>query len=157
MILPNGVTGFFDSVDTPQTKVNGKQFKQICITIAIHNGGKIIAFKEPEYPMNFYSVYVEFFNKQFHILLNEYYPNLAFASIVEFGNIEFIDIPILYKQFNPFYKVLNTSELNNPVTLINSSKKSIIQNNNELNSTELKEIVFWKLKTVGEIIFNYWD
>ncbi|MEH6944144.1 hypothetical protein [Bacillus sp. JJ722] len=125
MILPNGITGFCNSVENQPPKVDRQQFKQLCYDIVIHSRGKIVDFKEPEYPMNFYSVYVHLFNKNFYILLNEHYPFLAFSSSVEFGNIRFIDLPNFSEQFTPFYKVLHTGELSLPLTMRNGSKKDV--------------------------------
>ena len=157
MNLPNGITGFFNSKNGQSPKVDGKQFKQVCFTISTRSRGKVLEFKEPQYPTNFYNVEVKIINKHLYILLNEHYPYLAFASVVEFGNIKFIDEPDLIKQFSSFYKVLGTKELNEPLSLRFGSKKSILQNANELNSAELEQIAYWKPEKVGEVIFNYWD
>lgn len=112
MKLPNGVTGFF--YDEPPPEVDGKIFKQLCFDFAPRNGGKVMGFKGPEYPANFYCAQVEAGDKQFNILLNEYYPYLASASAVEFCNIKFIDAPAIKEYFSPCYQVLNTDELNSP-------------------------------------------
>ena len=77
--------------------------------------------------------------------------------LLNLGNIKFIDEPDLIKQFSSFYKVLGTKELNEPLSLRFGSKKSILQNANELNSAELEQIAYWKPEKVGEVIFNYWD
>ncbi|MCM3654797.1 hypothetical protein [Metabacillus litoralis] len=150
MILPNGVTGFYNSEAIKPPKVEGKQFKQLCFDIVSRNGGKVIDFNTPQYPANFYYAQVEILGNRFYILLNEHYPYLAFASAVEFGNIKFIDNPVLYEQFSPFFRVIGTVELNVPFNQ-NLVKKT------ELNSAELEQLAYWKPETVGQIIFNYWD
>src|SRR5687767_12355815 len=91
MILPNGVTGFSDSEANPPQKVDGKQFKQLCFDFAARNGGKVLEFNTPQYPENFYHAHVEVSGNVFYLLLNEHYPFLTFASLVEPGNIAFID------------------------------------------------------------------
>jgi hypothetical protein len=157
MKLPNGITGFYNSKNNQPLKVDGKQFKQVCFTITTQSGGKVLEFKEPQYPINFYDVEVKVFDNHFHILLNEHYPYLAFASVVEFGKINFIDVPELLKQFSSFYKVLDVKELNEPLVLKLGSKKGILQNDNDLNSAELEQVAYWKPERIGEVIFNYWD
>ncbi|WP_088087996.1 hypothetical protein [Bacillus sp. OV166] len=117
----------------------------------------MLEFREPQYPMNFYDVEVKLFNKHFHILLNEHYPYLACATVVEFGKIKFIDVPELFQQFISFYKVLDVKELNEPLVLKLGSKKGILQNDNYLNSAELEQLAYWKPERIGEAIFNYWD
>jgi len=152
MKLPNGVTGFYHSKANKPPQVDGKQFKQVCFDIASRNGGKVIDFNPSQYPMNFYKARVEIFNNRFYILLNGHYPYLAFASAVELGNINFIDIPVLFEQFSPFYQVIGAVELNIPVSEILGK-----ENENALNSAELEQLAYWKPKTIGNIIFNYWD
>ncbi|WP_041964138.1 hypothetical protein [Mesobacillus selenatarsenatis] len=156
MKLHNGITGFYSSKNNKPPKVDGKQFKQVCATIVNNSGGNLFEFKEPQYPMNFYDTEVKVFNKHFHIILNEHYPYLAFASVVRFGKINFIDVPEL-KQFCSLYKVLSVKELNEPLVLKPGSKKGILQNDNDLNSAELEQVAYWQPKRIGEVIFNYWD
>lgn len=150
MILPNGVTGFSDSEANKPPKVDGKQFKQLCFDLAARNGGKVIEFYTPQYQANFYHAQVEVLGNVFYILLNEHYPYLTFASLIEPGNIKFIDKPSLNEQFSPFYRVIGTVELNVPFhqTMV---KKT------ELNTAELEQLAYWKPETVGQIIFNFWD
>ncbi|MGG3891252.1 hypothetical protein [Metabacillus fastidiosus] len=152
MKLPNGITGFSTSEANKPPQVEEKQFKQLCFHFVTHKGGKVIDFNVPQYPVNFYNAKVEIFNMQFCILLNEHYPYLAFTSTVEFGNIEFIDIPILSEQFSLFYQVMDTAALNVPISKILEEK-----NKHELNNAEWGEIAYWKPETIGQIIFNYWD
>jgi hypothetical protein len=157
MKLPNGVTGFYNAKHNKPPTIDEKQFKQICFSLISRNGGKVLDFKEPQVATNFFDVEAKVLNKHLHILLNVHYPYMAFAFDVEFGKITFIDEPELFKQFSPFYNVLDTKELNAPVILRLGSKKSILQNDNELNSAELEQIAYWKPERIGEIIFNYWD
>lgn len=157
MKLPNGVTGFYSAKHNKPPTIDEKQFKQICFSLISSNGGEVLDIKEPQVATNFFDVEAKIFNKHLHILLNVHYPFMAFAFDVEYGKITFIDEPELFKQFSPFYNVLNTKELNAPVLLRLGSKKSIVQNDNELNSDELEQIAYWKPERIGEIIFNYWD
>jgi len=156
MKLPNGITGFYNSESNKPPKVDGKQFKHVCATIVNRSGGQVLNFRIPQYPMNFYDAEVKVSNKHFHILLNEHYPYLAFSSVVEFGNVNFIDVPEL-NQFSSLYRVLNVKELNEPLALKPDSKKRTLQNNNELNSAEMEQVAYWKPKRIAEVIFNYWD
>lgn len=156
MKLPPGITGFYDSKNNKPPKVDGKQFKQVCATLVNRSGGNVLAFKEPDYPMNFYDIEVEVFHKHFHILLNKHYPYLAFASVVEYGKINFIDVPEL-KQLRSLYKVLRVEELNEPLVLNPDSKEGILQKENDLNRAELEQVAYWKPNRIGEVIFNYWD
>lgn len=150
MKLPNGITGFYDSKTNIPPQIDGKQFQQLCFDFASRNRGKVVDFITPQYPSNFYYAQVDVLGNLFYILLNEHYPYLAFASAVEFGNIKFIDRPVLNEQFSSFYRILGVGKLNVPLNQILIKKT-------ELNSAELEQIVYWKPETVGQIIFNHWD
>jgi len=150
MKLPNGVTGFYDSKLNKPPQVDGEQFKQLCFDFASRNRGKVMDFVTPQYPTNFYYAQVEMLGNLFFILLNEHYPYLAFASVVEFENIHFIDRPVLNEPFSSFYQVIGTGELHVPLN------QGLIKKT-ELNRAELEQIAHWKPETVGQIIYNYWD
>jgi hypothetical protein len=150
MELPNGVTGFYYSEVNKPPQVDEKQFKQLCFNIVSSNGGKILEFNPPRSPANFYYALVEMHDKRFYILLNEHYPFLAFASAVESGNINFIDIPALFEQFMPFYQVISCVELN---LSINQQSVEL----SDLNRAELEQVSYWKPERKGQVIFNYWD
>jgi hypothetical protein len=51
--LPNGITGFFEKQSEPP-KMDGRQFKHLCFSIANNNGGSVLNFKEPQAGTNFY-------------------------------------------------------------------------------------------------------
>lgn len=48
-------------------------------------------------------------------------------------------------------------ELNDPLYIKESTAQIILENDNELNSAELEQIAYWKPKSVGEVIYNFWD
>lgn len=122
-------------------------FKELCFMLMMQCGGKVLGFKEPQIATNFFDVEVSLFQKQLHILLNENYPFLAFASHVEYFYIHFCEEPELNKLFSPYYRVLGTKELSAPLDL----------KENELDPSELQQIAYWKPVTLGEVIFNFWD
>jgi hypothetical protein len=156
MKLPNGITGFYEKHNEPPM-VDDKQFKQLCFNLIKNNGGRILEFNEPKENTNFFDVEVCIFNKHFHILLNAHYPIIAFASIVTFGEIDYLDEPQLNIEFSPFYTVLRKEELNESIIINTESKKYTLQIDNEMNSAELKQIAYWKPERIGDVIFNHWD
>ncbi|MGE7880058.1 hypothetical protein [Peribacillus muralis] len=157
MILPKGVTGYYYAEHNMPPTIDGNQFKQHCFSIIGRNNGQVFGSLEQQIAVNFFNVEVKVFNKHMHILLNVHYPFLAFASFVDFENIDFIDEPELMKQFSPFYKVLGREELIEPLIIKEGTGKIILENDNELNSAELNQIAYWKPKSVGEVIYNFWD
>ncbi|MCM3693051.1 hypothetical protein [Neobacillus niacini] len=148
MKLPNGVSGFYDSEANEPPQIDGKLFKQLCYHLTACNGGKVLDGNLSHSSANFFKVQVEMFDFVFYILLNKHYPYLAFAAAVDFGDIQFVDIPALSEQFSPFYQVLDTLELRTP---LEDKHKS------GLNRAELQQISYWKPEKVGQIVFNFWD
>lgn len=122
----------------------------MCFDFVSRKGGKVISVSPPLYPANFYCAQVEISRELIYILLNEHYPYLTFVSSVEFEDIKFIDVPALHALFDAFYQVTGTVELNASVD------QSLLMKM-ELNSAEVEQIAYWKPRTIGQIIFNYWD
>ena len=157
MNLPNGVTGFYSSIVNKPNEIDEKQFKDICFNLVRKNQGRILDIDESNLATNFLKVKMNICNREMYVLLNAYYPFLAFASTVEFPHLNFIDDPVLSKDFMPFYTVLSKEELNEPLDIRKSKGKVSLENKNKLSSSELEQILFWKPKKVGEVIFNFWD
>lgn len=150
MKLPNGITGFYELNSDAPPRVDWKPFKQLCFDVALRNGGKVKEFYMAQYPTTFHYAKVEISEDEFFILLNKHYPYLAFASLVGFEGITFMDRQDLIEQLHFSYFILEERELNEPFNqdVINHSK---------LNAAELEQITYWKPETIGEVIFNYWD
>ncbi len=64
--------------------------------------------------------------------------------------INFVDAPALAEEFRGFdcYDILSASELMQRVT-----KETL----SELSDAEMNQVKYWKPKTIGEFIFNFWD
>ena len=150
MMLPNGITGFYESESHKPPQIDGPSFKQICYSALSRHGGNILEFHAPQYSANFYDVHAEMSGSPFFILLNEHYPFLAFASAVEYGNIQFMDIPALHEDFSPYYRTMSKAELCKPFNLS-------LTTDCEIKSAELEQIAYWKPETIGKIIYNHWD
>lgn len=157
MKLQNGVTGFFNPAIDTLSYIDGKQFKQICFTVASKNKGKIVSFETPGLATNFYKACIELSEKKVFVLLNAHYPYLTFATNVEYGNIQFINEEKLAEEFSSYYTVLSKEELIEPIRIRLGSKKNIVLNENTLNEAELEQIVYWQPNTIGHVLFNYWD
>ncbi len=154
-MLLNGITGFHCREEDKPPNVNGEKYKSLCFSLARLIDEKVIAFTDPQYPTNFYKVKL---SNDIYILLNAHYPYISFATFVEYGKVVFINESTLYKAFSSSnYRVLTTTELNKPLRLFAKSGQVIIENGNNLNEAELSQIKQWRPKTIGEIIYNFWD
>ncbi|QKS71220.1 hypothetical protein FLK61_31405 [Paenalkalicoccus suaedae] len=152
MKLLNGVTGFYDYTLYEPPQVNYNQFKQLCYsyTFTNQNKARVIDSNVDAGLTNFYLAHLEHEGVPIYILLNMHHPYLAFASRVDVEHIHFVNHTAMYEFFCAYYHVLPTSELNRPV-----NKKLL--SDSKLNKAEMEQITYWQPKTVGEIIFNYWD
>jgi hypothetical protein len=155
LLLLEGITGFPLNNDLAESV--STEFKQVCYSISRQTHGKLLSFEKPHESQNFYKAELEWKDEKLFILLNGSYPIVAFASNVEPFNITFIDHPIVneVETFTNIYTIAVASELEEPV-YIDERAKSLV-NENKLNKQELSQLFYWKPKTVGEIVFNFWD
>lgn len=146
MILKNGITGFFESLDDKKS-IPSQSFIQFCNEIVYNNQGKILFMDLELTGKNFYCSKQQFQDQICYILLNASYPYVAFASLVSMERIIYIDKPDYIKYIPDNYLVLNKNVL-----------ETIFENcDNQLNKAERKQILYWEPETIGEVIFNFWD
>lgn len=146
MILKNGITGFFESLDDKKS-IPSQSFIQFCNEIVYNNQGKILLMDLELTGKNFYCSKQQFQDQICYILLNASYPYVAFASLVSMEKIIYIDKPDYIKYIPDNYLVLNKNVL-----------ETIFENcDNQLNKAERKQILYWEPETIGEVIFNFWD
>lgn len=127
--------------------VDGQQFKKICFEVLRVAKGEVLKWEEPLYPYNYYKVHMRLKGELYYILLNEFYPYLAFASKWEDIVIEYMDLPTLTNGFNEYYKVLSKKQLN----------LQFCKQEHDLAEEELKQVKYWQPRTIGEVMFNCWD
>lgn len=153
MLLLDGISGFLID-DIPE--VDSLQFKGLCYTLANYSKGKILYLEEPHVTQNFHKAELCLENGSIFILLNSSYPFVAFAPSVQY-DIEFVDhsLASVVDAFSNGFRVLSANELNQ--RLILDERTNNILNKNCLNKAELNQIFYWKPKTVGDVIFNFWD
>ena len=71
--------------------IDGQQFKKICYEVLRRLKEKYLNLRVLLYPHNYFKVHIRLKGELFYILLNEYYPYLAFANKWEDIVIEFTD------------------------------------------------------------------
>jgi hypothetical protein len=154
MILPTGVTGFWQNGIQPPTASNVKGFVSACHEAARRLGGNVIASEEPysRKTNNFAVVIVVFPRQRVAALLNAHYPIVGFAEPIPVHEqeIRFADAPSLREQLlsSGVYQVLSREALETAVTPAAAR---------ELADGEVEQIRYWKPRRVGDIIFNFWD
>ncbi|OIJ19163.1 hypothetical protein BKP45_14240 [Anaerobacillus alkalidiazotrophicus] len=151
LILRYGVTGFY-----PAPSVSKTEFRDLCYSLFRK---KIFKFIGGETGKSFYECIIKEKDDNFHILLNAQYPFLAFTAPrkLDTHDLPFIEIPEIAKPLNQFYEILSPAQLNEPFIYTKKGRKIRVKNKNKLHHEELQQIAYWESKTVGEVVFNFYD
>jgi hypothetical protein len=154
LLLLDGISGFRNN-EVPD--VYASQFKELCYSLANITHGKLVSFEIPDQSRNFYKAELEWNKGNTFILLNSSYPVLAFASSVEHFNIHFVDHPHAktLKTFSTVFTIATFNELIEPLEIDERTKT--VLNKNTLNQSEINQILYWKPKIVGDVVFNFWN
>ena len=144
IILKRGVTGFFESADSKLSEMSFSSFRKICYSLRLED------FVLTETVQNKYSGYYyakcRISGNNLYILLNRYYPFIAFTENLSYGEKVFKDVPAL-EVFFYGYNVLKADILNSPFR----------KDESELSECELRQIDYYSPVTFGNVIFNEWD
>ncbi|MED4015149.1 hypothetical protein [Sutcliffiella cohnii] len=121
-----------------------------------------MSYREPVVAQNYYYAEVSLSNEDgLYILLNSIYPFIAFTTSPVPFNMTFVDQKQLRATINQLYgevyRVLHPVELDEPLRLKEAKGGLVVLNENTLNKWDIYNIKYWKPKTVGEVVFNYWD
>jgi len=153
MILKYGITSFFDSSKREVPFLDFKEFKKLTYLIAKRINSKVEKIEKNSGSHNYY--YALFSEKPHKgLVCNAHYPLVAFV-----------------KSFHEpcFGKILISAEDSFISNIISDSyyfeyiSSSILETEfkeemaYELGDVELEQIKYWNSKTLGEIIFNYYD
>ena len=144
MILKRGITGFFD-VDI-LVENDYKTFKQVCHCIQMNTTNfNLLDIYRPNSTNYFYANF-NTNGQDFYILLNKFYPIVAFTNELTFMDKVFINVskkPVYLMN----YDIVNADILNSP----------FIDIENDLSKVELEQIKYYNPTSIGNIIFNEWD
>ena len=143
MILKKGITGFFDVRDESKDETGYYDFKKICYSIRMNNL-KLLEVCNSDNTSYFYAHFI-FDDNDLYILLNKYYPVIAFIQKLEI-NKNFIDFNRMNVYFTG-YEIINANILNSEFT----------GKEHNLSPVELEQIKYWEPGSIGNIIYNEWD
>lgn len=147
ILLFDGITGL-SSGKTMLPTLNKDEFKRVCFQISNTLKFNIENFDFELVGKSFYYTKIKFNHDTIFILVNAYYPIIAFASEINPFNNIYLDNARLNSEFSKFYRVLSVSELKSPID--NEERKY-------LNHEELKQLEYYNPNCLAEVIFNYWD
>ncbi|WP_141437777.1 hypothetical protein [Bacillus sp. AFS096315] len=158
MNLPYGVTGgyYMPGEDPDPPSIDKSKFYAKCKEVASlkHIKYEILSDLETDYK-NFYAVKFFFLPKPIYAVVNDAHPFLAFCLADEYGKfgnsfpLDFIDFEELAEEFSE-YTVMKVKELN---------KQFNIEEHEELRNvrTIKEQVQRWEPRTIGDVMFNYWD
>lgn len=146
MLLPKGITGFFDT-EYNSVLIEDKLFKKVCYEFVNLNNGKILSIDISLAHKNFYFCEMMLTDKHIYLLMNAHYPYFAFASLLKFGSIVFIDMPNELMNWASENILLSQKELN----------ENYDRSLGFLDHVEVSQIKYWEPINIGEIIYNFWD
>lgn len=147
MILPRGITGFWNGNIAPPPFLDEKAFCQMCYSMALENSGTVTELDTNKYPRNFYSAKLSRYDQSIFVLQNVHYLYVAFAQRDDSDQFVFTSLPEWLQLPDGTMRFLSLDELNQDWRGLCG----------ELSSEELEQIRYWNSQTVGEIIFNTWD
>ena len=106
MLLKRGITGSFDNfpADNASEKTDLKNFRRICYSICMQSS-ESDAVCAPDNASYYYARLV-FGGNDIYILLNRYYPVIAFSHGIEMNNKTFFDNAKLSVQATPQGEIL---------------------------------------------------
>lgn len=157
MELQLGITGIQGRKDPgPEPPLtNLAAFRSHCHHAARVTGAKVMSIRDPYdggNPSNYAIARFEFSDGVVAVFVNSVRPIIAFAKDPAEGQIgfEYIDCPILAEAFlaSGEYTIATSDELNTP--LLREMWKN-------LAPAEQKRVQYFRPRTVGDVLFNYWD
>lgn len=158
MNLPYGITGgyYMPGEDPEPPSINKSKFYAKCKEIASrrHIKCEILSDFETDYK-SFYAVKFFFEPEPVYAAVNIAHPYIAFCLADEFGEfgssfpLNFIDFGGLADEFSGYY-IMKVSELNMTFMLNEHEELRNV-------STIKQKVKYWGPKTIGDVMFNYWD
>ena len=153
MKLPRGATGFRHVDEAPLPETDFAKFKRSCYEVTRLLAGQVrLIEKHPDVTANYYRAELDTPYGAVSVLLNAIHPILSFAKPVKEGEceFEFVDVPLLSQAFESVcdYTIMQAVELN---------ARADAETYELLGRVELEQIKYWKPKSVGAILFNFWD
>lgn len=147
---PRGATGFRDHGTDPLPSMDTRVFASVCHEGARVARGRVVEITSPEVTPNFHKAVIRRGELSVAVLGHIHLSLIAIAQVLT-GSVVFTDgcddLEEALRSSGSL-RLLARSELEIPIRLIDTS---------DLDRAERREITFWKPKTLGELLFNYWD
>ena len=150
MTILRGITGFHNAKDKELPSIDISAFRSHCQAAALTLQGHITCIASAPTPTaNFYKALISFSDRTIAILINRYYPTIAFANPEPDHNNQYciIDVDSLSACLKGLakYDLLSATE----------AKRGLTEDDlKNLTNSEQKQILYWKPITVGSLVFR---
>ena len=147
-LLPRGITGFWSvREEAPPEILEELCFRQLCYAAARELRGRVLQIDTDLTVRNFYWAHLQLPEARLYLLENVCYPYLAWAEALERGRIAFADPPVRFRPADWSVRLLTAAQLA-------QDWRGLCR---DLSPAELRQIQTEQPRTVGEIVFNFWD
>lgn len=146
-MLPRGITGFYEKNQPPPPMLEEKQFDCFCYALTRAYGGSVRTLDHDTAGKNFYAAHMELCHTPWVLLVNAHHPYGAFAPSLNPWPPAFWDPPVDPTPFWPELRLMTPAQL----------KQDWQDCVRELGEAEMAQIRHWEPRTVGEILFHFWD
>ena len=147
-MLFNGITGLSNIRQMRGANLQQQDkidFKRICYSI---NKAEVIGFDFDLIAKNYYVAEIKHNEEMVYLLLNAYYPYLAFSHNQDKFSLNFTMNRELETIFKDYYEILSPDQLNAGISIDELDK---------LGHTEKDQVIYFNPRRIGDVIFNYWD
>ncbi|MDO1446865.1 hypothetical protein Q0590_11410 [Rhodocytophaga aerolata] len=153
MKLKKGITGFYNHAHDTIPKLDRKSLKDCAYNCTYSTDYRLEKILNPDQTSNYYRMSYKHCrsNEKIDVVVNSHYP--YFAGInpeSSWMNLEFVSLP---KEISQAFEEAGFIYLTPQVLTAQFDKKDL----EELSQNELQQIVYWKSKTFGEVIYNGYD
>ncbi|WP_214836426.1 hypothetical protein [Exiguobacterium sp. s36] len=146
LILPTCITGFSYG-DCPTPEFDDRKFKTVCFDYARQKGGTCSIILGDSVTPNYDQATITIQGRSIYVLLSRVFPIIGISKLEPF-QYAFIDVPELTDLFSDTYQIPTAAELNEQFDVTLQPL---------LTEAERNQIEYWEPKTIGNVIFHYWD
>lgn len=146
-MLPRGITGFYDGTQLPPPTLDEKGFHRFCYALSQAHHGSVLSLDCDITGKNFYAAHLELRHTPCVLLANAHHPYVAFAASMDPWPPVFQNPPFDPTPFWPEMHLMTAAQL----------EQDWRHQVRDLGAAEMEQIRYWNPRTVGEILFNFWD
>jgi hypothetical protein len=151
MLLPGGITGFFDGRrDAAPPAVDPKSFARACHAAARAESGSVERFEPAGIARNYHRVILRLRDDAIAVLCNAHVPWIAFAEASD-------DVALRFREATALASRIKDALPCEVVSLSSLEALPDAELLANLGAVEREQIRYWRPQRLGDIIFNFWD